>query len=258
MNFIDTVLAYGDGRSERLVGQVVRERSETVYVATKVPPGNGIRPAAEGVPRDQVFPAGYVRECAERSLRNLGSDSVDLLQLHVWNDEWTDRDTLLSEVHELRSDGKIRFFGISINEPPARERPEHGRERRGRELIPACREHGVGVLARVPLDEGGLTGRIRSGHRVQRRRPQGALLPRRPCPGGSGADEGDRSGTSSATWPRPRPDPSRRIGAKSYAPTAGCAISTIRLGACAGASRSRSCWRSRWHPPRGPTTTSCG
>lgn len=175
LNFIDTALAYGEGRSERLVGQVVRERPETVHVATKVPPKNRIWPAPEGVPLDEVFPAGYVRECAEQSLRNLGIDTVDLLQLHVWSDEWTERDALLAEVNELRAEGKIRFFGISINDhQPANglrlveagtvdtvqviynvfdQSPED-------ELFPACREHGVGVIARVPLDEGGLTGRI--------------------------------------------------------------------------------------------------
>jgi aryl-alcohol dehydrogenase-like predicted oxidoreductase len=175
LNFIDTALAYGGGRSERLVGQVVRERSETVHVATKVPPRNGVWPAQEGVPLDEVFPAGYVRECAEQSLRNLGLDTIDLLQLHVWNDEWTDRDVLMEAVEELRSAGKIRFFGISINDhEPANgarlvesgavdtvqviynvfdQSPED-------ELFPACREHDVGVIARVPLDEGGLTGRI--------------------------------------------------------------------------------------------------
>ena len=175
VNFIDSALAYGEGRSERLVGQVVRERSETVHVATKVPPKNGIWPAQEGVPIEEVFPAGYVRECAEQSLRNLGTDSVDLLQLHVWNDEWAGSDTLLAEVDDLRSEGKIRFFGISIND----HQPANGLRlvERGAvdtvqviynifdqspedELFPACREHGVGVIARVPLDEGGLTGRI--------------------------------------------------------------------------------------------------
>jgi aryl-alcohol dehydrogenase-like predicted oxidoreductase len=175
LNFIDTALAYGEGRSESLVGQVVRDRPETVYVATKVPPKNRIWPAPEGVPLQEVFPPGYVRECAEQSLRNLGMDAVDLLQLHVWSDEWTDHDALLAEVDDLRSEGKIRFFGISINDhQPANglllvesgavdtvqviynvfdQSPED-------ELFPACRERGVGVIARVPLDEGGLTGRI--------------------------------------------------------------------------------------------------
>jgi aryl-alcohol dehydrogenase-like predicted oxidoreductase len=175
VNFIDTALAYGEGRSERLVGRVVRERSETVHVATKVPPKNRIWPAEEGAPVEEVFPPGYVRECAEQSLANLGMDVVDLLQLHVWNDDWADSGELLDEVDELRSAGKIRFFGISIND----HQPSNGLrlvesgavdtvqviynvfdQSPEDELFPACRERGVGVIARVPLDEGGLTGRI--------------------------------------------------------------------------------------------------
>jgi aryl-alcohol dehydrogenase-like predicted oxidoreductase len=175
LNFIDTALAYGEGRSEGLVGQVVRRRDETVHLATKVPPRNRIWPAEEGASLDDVFPPGYVRECAEQSLRNLRLDTVDLLQLHVWNDDWAESDELLDEVADLRSSGKIRFFGISIND----HQPSNGLRlvQRGAvdsvqviynvfdqspedELLPACREHDVGVIARVPLDEGGLTGRI--------------------------------------------------------------------------------------------------
>jgi aryl-alcohol dehydrogenase-like predicted oxidoreductase len=175
LNLIDTALAYGEGRSERLVGQVVREREETVHVATKVPPKNRIWPAEEDARLDDVFPPGYVRECAEQSLSNLGMETVDLLQLHVWNDDWADSAELRDEVERLRSDGKIRQFGISIND----HQPSNGLQlvRSGAvdtvqviynvfdqspedELLPACREHDVGVIARVPLDEGGLTGRI--------------------------------------------------------------------------------------------------
>jgi aryl-alcohol dehydrogenase-like predicted oxidoreductase len=175
LNFIDTALAYGEGRSERLVGQVVRERDETVHVATKVPPKNRIWPAEPDAALHDVFPPGYVKACAEESLRNLQMDAVDLLQLHVWNDDWADSDDLLTEVTRLRDEGKVRHFGISINDhQPANalrfvqagavdtvqviynvfdQSPED-------DLFPACREHGVGVIARVPLDEGGLTGRI--------------------------------------------------------------------------------------------------
>jgi aryl-alcohol dehydrogenase-like predicted oxidoreductase len=175
LNFIDTALAYGDGRSERLVGRVVRDRSETVHVATKVPPKNRIWPAEEGSAREDVFPPGYVSECAEQSLRNLGMETVDLLQLHVWNDEWADDRELFEEVEGLRSSGRIRHFGISIND----HQPSNGLRlvERGAvdtvqviynvfdqspedELFPACRDREVGVIARVPLDEGGLTGRI--------------------------------------------------------------------------------------------------
>jgi aryl-alcohol dehydrogenase-like predicted oxidoreductase len=175
LNFIDTALAYGEGRSERLVGQVVRRRPESVHVATKVPPKNGMWPAPAGLPVEEVFPAAHVRGCAERSLSNLGLETIDLLQLHVWHDEWVGTGDFLAAVDELRTAGKIRCFGISINDhQPANalrlietdvvdtvqviynvfdQSPED-------ELFPACRERGVGVIARVPLDEGGLTGRI--------------------------------------------------------------------------------------------------
>jgi aryl-alcohol dehydrogenase-like predicted oxidoreductase len=174
VNFIDSALAYGGGRSERLVGQVVRERPETVVVATKVPPKNRIWPAPD-VPVEEAFTGDYVRECAERSLANLGLDRVDILQLHVWNDDWTDQGDWREAVEELREAGRIRFFGVSVNDHQPHnalrvvesgavdtvqviynafdQSPED-------ELFPACREHGVGVIARVPLDEGGLTGRV--------------------------------------------------------------------------------------------------
>jgi aryl-alcohol dehydrogenase-like predicted oxidoreductase len=175
LNFIDTALAYGDGRSERIVGEVVRARPETIYVATKVPPKNMIWPARQGTPVADVFPGDYIRECAERSLANLGLERIDLLQLHVWSDEWTDQGDWRETVDQLRAAGTIAWFGVSINDhQPATalrlvesgavdtvqviynvfdQSPED-------ELFPACREHGVGVLARVPLDEGGLTGTI--------------------------------------------------------------------------------------------------
>jgi aryl-alcohol dehydrogenase-like predicted oxidoreductase len=175
LNFIDTALAYGRGRSERLVGQVVRERAEPIHVATKVPPKNLIWPAPSGVPVEEVYPAEHIRACAERSLSNLGLERIDVLQLHVWSDEWADQGDWRDAVDQLRSAGKIGSFGISINDhQPGNslraietgavdtvqviynvfdQSPED-------ELFPACREHGVGVIARVPLDEGGLTGRI--------------------------------------------------------------------------------------------------
>ncbi len=175
LNFIDTALAYGDGRSERIVGEVMRARPETIYVATKVPPKNMTWPAQPGTPVAEAFPGAYIRECAERSLANLGLECIDLLQLHVWSDEWTDQGDWRETVEELRAAGKIAWFGVSINDhEPANalrliesgavdsvqviynvfdQSPED-------ELFPACRERGVGVIVRVPLDEGGLTGTI--------------------------------------------------------------------------------------------------
>jgi aryl-alcohol dehydrogenase-like predicted oxidoreductase len=175
VNFIDTALAYGDGRSERIVGEVVRSRPETIYVATKVPPKNMVWPAQPGTPVADAFPGAYVRECAERSLANLGLERIDLLQLHVWSDEWTDEGDWRDAVDELRTAGTIAWFGVSLNnhEPAnALRLVESGAvdavqviynvfdQSPEDELFPACREHGVGVLARVPLDEGGLTGTI--------------------------------------------------------------------------------------------------
>jgi len=92
VNFFDTALAYGDGHSERLIGQFLKERREDLIVATKVPPRNRLCPARNGIPFREVFPYEYVIRCAETSLRNLGTDAIDLLQLHVWNDDWLDEE----------------------------------------------------------------------------------------------------------------------------------------------------------------------
>jgi aryl-alcohol dehydrogenase-like predicted oxidoreductase len=176
VTFIDTALVYGNGHSEELVGQVVRAASETVHVATKVPPKNGEWPARAGVRAEDAFPGSWIRECTERSLRSLGTDSVDLQQLHVWSDEWVGQGDWLETVEALRQEGKIRAFGVSINdhEPGNAIRlvesgvvdsvqviynlfdqsPED-------ELLPAVEAAGVGVIVRVAFDEGGLTGTVR-------------------------------------------------------------------------------------------------
>ena len=175
LNFIDTALAYGRGHSERLVGQVVRGRSETIHVATKVPPKNLTWPAPAGVDVSETYPGDWVRRCAEKSLTNLGMETVDLLQLHVWQDDWAEAGDWLETIEALKTEGKIRSFGISINDhQPANalrvletgavdavqviynvfdQSPED-------ELFGACQRLDVGVLARVPFDEGGLTGTI--------------------------------------------------------------------------------------------------
>jgi aryl-alcohol dehydrogenase-like predicted oxidoreductase len=175
LNLIDTALGYGNGHSEELVGQVVRERGEQVHVATKIPPKNGRWPAPDGVDPEDAFPADHVRSCTERSLRNLGLETIDVQQFHVWSDEWVGRGSWLDAIEQLKSEGKIRAFGVSINDhQPANalkliesgavdsvqviynvfdQSPED-------ELLPACIEHGIGVLARVPFDEGALTGTI--------------------------------------------------------------------------------------------------
>jgi aryl-alcohol dehydrogenase-like predicted oxidoreductase len=175
VTFFDTALAYGDGHSEQLVGALVRERDEPLAVATKIPPKNMVWPAPTGIDPDEAFPADYVIECTERSLRNLGLDTIDLQQFHVWSDDWVGRGSWLDAIEQLKADGRIRAFGVSINDhQPANalaliesgnvdavqviynvfdQSPED-------ELLPACAEHGIGVLARVPFDEGSLTGTI--------------------------------------------------------------------------------------------------
>jgi len=175
VNLVDTALGYGDGHSEELVGQVVRERSETVHVSTKIPPKNRIWPAPDGIDPEEAYPADHVIACTERSLRNTGLDVLDVQQFHVWSDEWVGRGSWLEAIERLKSEGKIRAFGVSINDhQPANalELIESGvvdtvqviynvfDQSPEDELLPACREHGIGVLARVPLDEGALTGRV--------------------------------------------------------------------------------------------------
>jgi aryl-alcohol dehydrogenase-like predicted oxidoreductase len=175
LNFIDTALAYGDGHSEQLVGRTVRGRSETVYVATKIPPKNMRWPASADSHADDAFPGEHIRSCTETSLRNLGLDAIDVQQFHVWHDNWLEQGDWLETVEALKQEGKIRHWGVSIND----HAPETalGLVRSGHadtvqviynvfdqspedELFPAVREHDVGVLARVPFDEGGLTGSI--------------------------------------------------------------------------------------------------
>ena len=175
LTFIDTALGYGDGHSERLVGQTVRTRDETVHVSTKIPPKNLTFPAPSGLHPDETFPADHVRECTETSLKNLGLETIDVQQFHVWQDEWLGEGDWQETVENLKREGKIRHFGVSINDhQPANavrliqtglldtvqviynvfdQSPED-------ELLPACLEHGVGVIVRVPFDEGALTGAI--------------------------------------------------------------------------------------------------
>jgi aryl-alcohol dehydrogenase-like predicted oxidoreductase len=178
VNFIDTAAVYGDGHSEKLVGEVVREREERIVVASKIPPKNLKWPAPDGVDPDDAFPADHIRRWTERSLANLGMDVLDVQQFHVWSDEWVGRGSWLEGVQALKDEGLIRFFGVSINDHQPDnaiklietgavdtvqviynvfdQTPEDG-------LLEACERNDVGVIVRVPFDEGALTGRIGAG-----------------------------------------------------------------------------------------------
>ena len=175
VTFFDTALAYGAGHSEQLVGRLVRAVSEPLVVATKVPPLNRLWPARRGIDVEQVFPGDYVRRCTEQSLRNLGVETVDLQQLHVWSEEWLGQGDWAEVVATLKAEGKIRAFGVSINdhEPETALRlVESGvvdtvqviynvfDQSAEAELFPVAQAAGVGVIARVPFDEGALAGAI--------------------------------------------------------------------------------------------------
>ena len=175
-NFIDTAQGYGDGRSERLIARVLRERGgEKVYVATKIPPAPGAWPPA---PYDAItdrYPETYLRERLERSLRDLGTDCVDLLQLHTWTRAWNRDPVALETLRRFQQEGKIR--GIGISTPEQDQNSLVGLMREGwldaaqviynvfeqepaAEFLPAAQEHGVGVIVRVAFDEGALTGKF--------------------------------------------------------------------------------------------------
>jgi aryl-alcohol dehydrogenase-like predicted oxidoreductase len=170
--FIDTAMGYGDGHSEELVGQVLRDHPG-LQVATKISPRNGHWPSSGTA--SEAFPADWVVACTDASLKRLGVDHIDVQQFHVWDDAWLDQGDWQDAVQQLKRDGKIKHWGVSIND----HQPENAI--RGIEaglietvqviynvfdqtpqdrLLDACRAHGVGVIVRVALDEGSLTGHI--------------------------------------------------------------------------------------------------
>ena len=175
-NFFDTAWGYGAGHSEGLLGRLVRANPDkTLYVATKLPPKNFRWPSRRGYTLDDCFPPDHIREYAERSLTNLGLPAIDLLQFHVWEDAWADDARWQSAMDRLKSEGLIRAIGISVN----RWEPENAIRAIGTglidavqviynifdqapqdDLLPLCQERGVGVIARVPFDEGTLTGTL--------------------------------------------------------------------------------------------------
>jgi len=175
-NFFDTAWAYGDGHSEQILGKVLRANSaKKLYVATKVPPKNLRWPARPEYSLDESYPPAHIFEYVEKSLTNLGVETLDLIQIHTWEDGWLDDERLIRAIEKLRDSGKVRAVGISLN----RWEPWNGLRavRAGiadavqviynifdqnpeDELFPACREKDVAIIARVPFDEGALTGAL--------------------------------------------------------------------------------------------------
>jgi len=153
----------------------VRDAGRKIYVATKIPPKNMRWPARPGIGIEEVFPYDYIVESTEQSLRNLGLETIDLQQFHVWNPEWIAREEWRRGFEDIRKSGKVQAVGISINDhqpDSALEIIETGlidavqviynifEQTPESRLLPLCQSRNIGVLARVPLDEGGLTGTI--------------------------------------------------------------------------------------------------
>jgi aryl-alcohol dehydrogenase-like predicted oxidoreductase len=174
--FFDTAWGYGEGHSERLLGRLVRAHPErTLLTATKIPPKNFTWPSRRGFTLDDCFPPDHIRAYAEKSLANLGLPRIDLLQFHVWEDAWALDDRWQRAMDDLKRQGLIRAVGISVN----RWEPENVIQslRTGQVdavqviynildqaprdvLLPFCQENQIGVIARVPFDEGTLTGTL--------------------------------------------------------------------------------------------------
>jgi len=180
LNFFDTALLYGNGHSEQLIGQAVGHRRDRVVIATKIPPKNHPQPLSADIPISQAFPADWIVECTEKSLRHLGVDYVDIQQLHRWMPQWIDQMEWYESLQRLKKQGKIRAFGVSANPWDAFGPLELIKsesidtvqihynifeQRPAETLLPAAREHGVGIIVRVPFEEGLLTGRITPAYR---------------------------------------------------------------------------------------------
>lgn len=173
LNFIDTALSYGHGHSERLIGKLLSERPERIYVATKIPPKNQQWPARKGIRLKEVFPREHIIASTEQSLKNLKVEQINLQQLHIWAPNWMEEVEWYETLEQLQREGKIAHFGISVND----HEPNSALEVVASGLIDTvqviynifdptaafplfllCREKNVGVIARSPFDEGALTG----------------------------------------------------------------------------------------------------
>jgi aryl-alcohol dehydrogenase-like predicted oxidoreductase len=173
-NFFDTAWAYGDGLSEEILKALLKRHAEKkLYTATKIPPKNRKWPSQRGFKLKDVFPADYIIEYTEKSLKNLGVETIDLQQFHVWEDAWANEDEWKEATIKLTQEGKVSAWGISIN----RWEPDNSLKTLQTGLIdavqviynifdqapednlfPLCRKLNIGIIARVPFDEGTLTG----------------------------------------------------------------------------------------------------
>ena len=175
-NFFDTAWGYGRGKSEQILGTLLKGHStKKIYVATKIPPMNLKWPSKKEYNLSECFPYQHIVEYTDKSLHNLAVDCIDLQQFHVWEDGWASQDDWKKAVVDLKKSGKVKHFGISVN----RWEPDNVLETLKTGLIdsvqviynifdqnpedklfPLCHRLDIAVIARVPFDEGTLTGTL--------------------------------------------------------------------------------------------------
>jgi len=180
LNFIDTALVYGENdnhHSEKLIGQFINTipSDKEIFIASKINPKNRAWPAIKGVPIEDVFPKDWIYEAVDLSLSNLGIESLDLMQFHVWQDDFVETNYWKEAIQDITKQGKVKHWGISIND----YQPENClntletglistiqfifnifHQKPKENLLPYAKKNNIGLIARVPLDEGGLTGKI--------------------------------------------------------------------------------------------------
>jgi len=184
-NFIDTAWIYGYSNahpnnhpSEELIGRFLKTvNRNNIIVATKIPPKNMYWPALKNSLISEIFPEHHIIQCVNDSLKSLGVDQIDLMQFHVWQDSWANENEWKDTISEILQSGKVKFFGISINDyQPSNclKTLDTGliatiqfifnifHQKPTEKLLPYAKEHNIGLIARVPLDEGGLGGKITS------------------------------------------------------------------------------------------------
>ncbi len=178
VNFIDTAAGYGRGKSERIIADVLTSRDEKIYICTKTPPVQGNWPPGPYDDMEERYPENYIRRNVEERLRNLNTSSLDVLLLHSWTRAWNDDPKPLHTLHKMKKEGMIKNIGIST--------PEHDQnsliqlmkeglldvvqviynifeQEPAAQFLPVARKHNVGVIVRVALDEGVLSGKYSAG-----------------------------------------------------------------------------------------------
>lgn len=182
VNFFDTALGYGNGLSEQIIGRVFSHQRDQVVIASKIPPKSFRWPVLPREPLSETFPKAWIIQCTEKSLKNLGTDYLDLQQLHAWTDAYTHLDEWRGTFEELKKAGKIRAYGVSANDWDPYGAVNLAKlglvdsiqviynlfeQRPAEALLPVALEQQVGILARVPFEEGLLTGAFKPGHHFE-------------------------------------------------------------------------------------------